>query len=387
LNRPLLLGGALILAGLGTAGALYVAPLGGEEEAAPEVQETASATPSEPEGWLRFSHPGTAEAPPFSFAYPGEWYVKEPEEFWFEPVSGEPPGMAVRVEVFSWDPGSLTPSPNPLPNQSPRPPIPDDSMRLSVFVGPFAPWTHCGPDDAGVSEELGGFPARRLESLTAPSKTWDAIVVYAITPDDCYALDARFSREGPYEAIFNQIVESFRVGDEAASAPPQPTLVPTSESWETYTDPQLGFSFPHPPGLTLKETTFEEHATDSCPAVQARIVSLVDEDGVGKTGVVVAPNPCNFSLEEWIRTFPGWPCEPNPSPTCEPEEVTVSGEPGIRFSLDSLGEPAATIYFAHGDVVYALGGNVYGSGEARTSPTLAEEDFQRIVAGFRFAAE
>jgi hypothetical protein len=43
-NKPVLLGGALLLAGLATAGALYVAPLGGEEEAAPEVQETASPT-------------------------------------------------------------------------------------------------------------------------------------------------------------------------------------------------------------------------------------------------------------------------------------------------------------------------------------------------------
>ena len=97
----------------------------------------------------------------------------------------------------------------------PGAPIPPDSMYLKVFVGPFAPYETCGPDDAGTTEELGGFPARRIVSFRAPSATWDAVIVYAITPDHCYAVDAVFSLEGPYEGIFNQIVDSFRVGAES----------------------------------------------------------------------------------------------------------------------------------------------------------------------------
>ena len=163
------------------------------------------------------------------------------------------------------------------------------------------------------------------------------------------------------------------------------TAAPAPDGWVTYTDAQLGLSFPHPEGLTLRESMFEEHAAGECPAVKARIASLIDENQVGKVGVVVAPNPCNLSLEEWIRTFPGWPCEPNGSPTCDPVNLAIAGERAIRFSLDVLGEPAATIYFAHTRFVYALGGNVYGSGEARIAATLSEDDFQRVVAGFRFA--
>jgi hypothetical protein len=108
-------------------------------------------------------------------------------------------------------------------------------MHLDVFVGPFAPLTHCGPDDAGDPDELGGFPARRLQSVQPPG-TWDAIIVYAITRDHCYALDATFSLDGPYEGVFNQIVESFRVGqgvepsdDGSASSTDNKTPMPTPQ--------------------------------------------------------------------------------------------------------------------------------------------------------------
>jgi hypothetical protein len=216
--KPLLFGGALLLAGLGTAGALYVAPLGGEEEVSHEAQETAgpSASPSEPEGWVRFSHPGTAEAPPFSFAYPGEWHVSEPQVVLVDPPSGEPGGMAVRVEVFSYDP-SRHPVYTASPGGTPGPPIPPDSMYLNVFVGPYAPLEDCGPYDAGEPDTLSGFEARRLVDLQGPNATWEAAVVYAITgdanaPDDCYSIETSFSLEGEYQEIFDQFVKSFRVG-------------------------------------------------------------------------------------------------------------------------------------------------------------------------------
>ncbi len=108
--KPLLaLAGIALLGTAGVAGAVVVAPLGGEEEVvSQEQQETAGAhatasPPADPEGWLRFSHPGTAEAPPFSFAYPGQWHMRGPQ---FKAVSfppdREPLGTAVWLELFSW---------------------------------------------------------------------------------------------------------------------------------------------------------------------------------------------------------------------------------------------------------------------------------------------
>ena len=89
--KPLLaLAGIALLGIAGIAGALYVAAGGGEEEVA--QQETGAPTPSQelPEGWVRFSHPGTQEAPPFSFAYPGDWHVQEPALIAVTLPKGEP---------------------------------------------------------------------------------------------------------------------------------------------------------------------------------------------------------------------------------------------------------------------------------------------------------
>ena len=171
---------------------------------------------------------------------------------------------------------------------------------------------------------------------------------------------------------------------------PAPTSEPSPEplpnGWETYTDPELGFSFPHPAGLTLREGSYETHQTDRCPVTTVKTSGFDNMDSGPVVGVATAPNPCNLSLEEWIRTYPGWPCEPMSSPTCEPTSVTVGGERGIRFSIDTLGDAAARIYFAHAGVIYSLGGNVFGNGEGGYGPAISEEDFELVIQGFRFAS-
>jgi hypothetical protein len=106
--------------------------------------------------------------------------------------------------------------------------------------------------------------------------------------------------------------------------------------------------------------------------------------GSSVVGVAAAPNPCRFSLEEWIRTYPGWPCDPSGIP-CQPTEVIVGGERGLRFPVGSLGEPSSTIYVSHGGFIFALSGDVTGCGNGCRTPTLSEEDYQRVIQGFRFA--
>jgi len=167
---------------------------------------------------------------------------------------------------------------------------------------------------------------------------------------------------------------------------PLPTILPTIPAgWEVYVDPALGFSFPQPPGLVATERSYETHETDACPANQVSGTGFNDSDGIPIVGVGVAPNPCGLSVEEWIRTYPGWPCEPNGYPTCEPADVLVAGERGIRFSINVLGEPAANIYFGHDGLIFELSGNVFGSGHGGYSAAISEAEFQVIVEGFRFA--
>src|SRR5438034_6651643 len=129
--KPLLaLAGIALLGTAGLAGALIIGRLGGEEEVASQAQETPAPAPTQelPDGWVRFSHPGTQEAPPFSFAYPDELNVKGAALVPVTLPKGEPLGTAVLVELFSWDPGA-----------APSIILPADAMYLKVFVGPYAP--------------------------------------------------------------------------------------------------------------------------------------------------------------------------------------------------------------------------------------------------------
>ncbi len=172
----------------------------------------------------------------------------------------------------------------------------------------------------------------------------------------------------------------------ASPAPASATSIPAPAptGWKEYTDPQLQFSLPARAGLLISEWSYDTHENKGCPPVQVRVVTLKTTDGNGVLGVSRAPNPCKLSLEEWIREYPGWPCEAGASPTCEPAEVTVAGERGIRFSINALGDPTATIYFARGDAMYGLSGGVYRSPEAGYGPTMTEDEFQAVIRAFRF---
>jgi hypothetical protein len=117
-----------------------------------------------------------------------------------------------------------------------------------------------------------------------------------------------------------------------------------------------------------------------------RFASFSNEQGKPTVGVSVVPNPGGLGLEDWIRTYPGWPCEPTGHPTCERVMLAVAGQPAIRFSINVMGEPSATVYFAHGGHIYAIGGNIFGSGHGGFDPTISEADFQKILNGFQVAS-
>jgi hypothetical protein len=266
MNKPFLALAAIALLGTaGVAGAVIVAPLGGDEEVVSQEQATDGATPTaspqaDPEGWVRFSHPGTAEAPPFTFAYPGQWHMRGPN---FKAVTlpkGEPLGTGVWLELFSWDPGTA------LSYLGVSPGIPADAMYLKVFVGPYAPLEQCGPEGYGDRVVLDGLDARRMGLIHDPAATSKAVLLFAVTADDCYALDTTFSTGGQWEEIFNQVVDSFLVDEGSRVATPTPgplkpvraspgsdvgvSPAPAPEGFDTYLHPGSRnappFSFAYP---------------------------------------------------------------------------------------------------------------------------------------------
>jgi hypothetical protein len=164
------------------------------------------------------------------------------------------------------------------------------------------------------------------------------------------------------------------------SRTPAPTV---PADWATYTDAEFLFEARYPPELLRHEQIIELTAVDGIPATELKVVSFNRTDGAAVIGVSITPNPAGVSLEEWIRKQPGWPCEPDASPTCEVTFPAVDGERGIRFSIDVLGQPAATVYVAHAGNIYVLHGNVFGSAEY--PPTLTEDEFGQVLNGFRFS--
>ena len=165
---------------------------------------------------------------------------------------------------------------------------------------------------------------------------------------------------------------------------PDGTPVPAPSDWKTYTDSALGFAFTAPDGLTRSEELIDLPAKDGIPATKLRVLTFADQNGTWVVGVSEAPNPASLPLEDWIRTVPGWPCEPGAFPTCEPEEVSVGGEQGIRFSISVIGDPTATVYLAHRGSIYVLHGNIHGDGQQ--GPPLSEDEFKIFLERFRFGS-
>jgi len=159
-----------------------------------------------------------------------------------------------------------------------------------------------------------------------------------------------------------------------SATPPAPTMSPITE-WSDYTDTASGFTLPVPEGFSATERSIDYPEANGIPAFQGRTISFSTVEKSPISGVLVAPNH-GLSIEAWVSTYPGWPSEPS--------EIMVGGERALRFSINVLGEPAAEIFFNHGDSIYGLFGGVYGDGHSGLPPTITEADLQKIIQGFRF---
>lgn len=139
----------------------------------------------------------------------------------------------------------------------------------------------------------------------------------------------------------------------------QPAVSPVT-AWTTYTDSHAGFGTPIPENLSRNEQTIDIPEKDGYPAESQRLISFVNQSGGGIVGVGVTPNPAGLTLENWIRTYPGWPGDPT--------TVQIAEEQAVRFSQSVLHRfrllPAWRF-------IFELSGGVYGSAEgvmAQRSP-------------------
>jgi hypothetical protein len=166
--------------------------------------------------------------------------------------------------------------------------------------------------------------------------------------------------------------------EESTTANPSPTPLP--DGWEVYMDPERGFSFPHPPGLTLSQQFFDQIDESGQRVGQVRTLSLRHPSGTPAISMAIAPNATSLSLEDWIKTFPGWPSEPR--------RLTIGGEPALLFETNQMGQRHPGVSFTDGDAVLSISANVYGASElgVTASPGISETDFQRVMDGFGFGS-
>ncbi|MFQ6019687.1 MAG: hypothetical protein ACE5KW_02915 [Dehalococcoidia bacterium] len=172
-------------------------------------------------------------------------------------------------------------------------------------------------------------------------------------------------------------------GTAAPSGSPTPmatvaaTPTPLPDGWQIYLDRELKFSFPHPQGLTVSVEHSDLPERNGNPRVRFRTMTFSDAEGVPALSLTIVPNPNDLTVEEWVTTYRGRPSEP--------QAVTIGGEQGLLFPIDTMGEQSPHVYFRHRRFVYDLAANVHGSEERGHPPVLSEADFQRVVDGFRFS--
>jgi hypothetical protein len=387
LIKPLwALAGVAFLGTAGVAGAVVVAPFGGEEEVVSQEEATAepraTASPQgDPEGWVRFTHPGTAEAPPFSFAYPGEWHLREPELVPATLPKGEPLGTAVQIMLSTWDPGA-----SPIDAQPP------EAIRLEVYAGPVAPYTKCPPNQGGLNDSIGGIEGRRFVAGGGPPGITRIIVAYAYdaTEIQCYAFFGYFSQTEPDETTFDRIAESFHVGQEVPTVSPNTvatiTPAPTSPSpvamstWNTFTNTAYGYSFEYPAGWLINPYDARDAGTSDL--VHLHNV-MPPETGSGgrpppdrlKIEFLVLENPGQLSVEQWVS-------ESNARAPSAPTIVSsaqissAGGLTGIQqvWRVESYGD-FYTVYFAHSENVYIINGP--------QSDSLFLKQYRQVIDSFR----
>ena len=231
MNKPLLAAGALLLGGIVTGGAIFVASSGGEEEAV-QIQESASPSasvtpgslapsptrtpstsspsstpasssaptpspPTIPDGWVLHSQQPSERSPAFSFAYPSNWFPYS--------TSNDVPGDGLSVSVYSFNRVEWGQPSN----------YPPESMKVDINVANAQRVGACGPS-GGEPTSLGGFPARQVVTYydpPHPSGVVRSITISGVHGPHCYIVLGAFAQTSPDEQTFHTIVDSFRVAD------------------------------------------------------------------------------------------------------------------------------------------------------------------------------
>jgi hypothetical protein len=170
----------------------------------------------------------------------------------------------------------------------------------------------------------------------------------------------------------------------APTATPEPTRTsaPLPDDWETYVDPELGFSFPHPKGLTATVDISEPPAKAGDPAT--RLLTFRDSAGRAVFGLAIIPSP-GVALSEWIGEFD--PCVSQADGQDSLENRTIGGKSGLWCPFNQLGQPNPIFYIERDGVIFSLGPILTASIEEGTPvpPRLTEDGFERIVEGFGFS--
>jgi len=221
MNKPLLGVGAFLLAGIGTAGAVYVASSGGEEEivqqmetatpsgsafpsptgtspptsGTPSATPAPSATPSVPEGWIQHSQPASKESPPFRFVYPPDLSLQPAD------LSSEFSGLTIVLTTWDW----RTPPGGPA--------FPAGTMKIDIGVSRTAGLSGCGPEGGTETSLAGGAARESIEIYNPPrdgvSKT---LLIAGLHGDFCFVVNGVFTQEGQ-EDILYRVAQSLTIGD------------------------------------------------------------------------------------------------------------------------------------------------------------------------------
>jgi hypothetical protein len=161
----------------------------------------------------------------------------------------------------------------------------------------------------------------------------------------------------------------------SGTAKTTPTPTGASGVWQKYLDTATGLSLEYPQNLKITEETSELSARPGLPAIEQRGLTFESAEGLPGMGIAITPNPTGLSLEDWIRTYPGW--------SSEPTEVSIAGERALRFPINAMGEPNPVIYFAYTNYVVSvkrIPSNVQSDG---LRPVMTESEFQRLLTSMR----
>jgi hypothetical protein len=150
-----------------------------------------------------------------------------------------------------------------------------------------------------------------------------------------------------------------------------PTGTPPSSAWTNFREESLGLTIPYPPGLTQTEQTYDLFDTTGAIVGSTRSITLAAAGQDPALSIAISSNPGILKLEDWIRSFPGWPSEPI--------RRQIAGLDGLYFEVNQMGEKYPAVFFAVGGTIVSISGNVFGVGGG--APTITGIDFESVLNG------